>query len=326
MDYQSSDTFGLDQSIYDKLDQIESKVCEIECRLNDLPDLVLPSESVDFSAIYQNISRALSNPNAHFTLKETKSGVLSNLENLTRAPEGICHFESYTGLRYKGEWRDNQFNGKGLIEDSKGNSYIGDFKNGKMSGKGLLTYSTGATFEGSFKSGQKSGPGKLSFPNEDILLGIWSEDQIEGFGKYLGCNSYIYEGEFSKGFKSGIGLEVLPETGDKYIGEFYKGRFEGIGKYFYSSGLVYIGEFSNGLKHGLGKIIDKDFVVVSEFNFDFVGKKCECFWNDGSRFFGIAKKGKLVEGVVDWKHSSFVGEWKNGVVECGEVFRRNGWY
>ena len=51
--------------------------------------------------------------------------------------------------------------------------YKGEFKNNKVNGKGILYYSDGYRFEGNFSDGVSNGYGKLFKNNNVIKEGVW---------------------------------------------------------------------------------------------------------------------------------------------------------
>ena len=91
-----------------------------------------------------------------------------------------------TLLRYKGEWDNDTYNGKGIFYRSRKGRDIGNYKNGSLHGEGTLLREDGSVdFEGNFKDGEKHGYGVEFYINPvyiKLFEGEWSEDK---FIKYL---------------------------------------------------------------------------------------------------------------------------------------------
>ena len=65
--------------------------------------------------------------------------------------------ELYTNkIHYIGEFRDDQLNGKGVIEFLKeGHKYEGEFKNNEINGKGIFSWKNGDVYEGEMSNGKE---------------------------------------------------------------------------------------------------------------------------------------------------------------------------
>ena len=61
---------------------------------------------------------------------------------------------SSAGLKYVGEWENNQANGQGTYTWVSGDKFVGEFKNGEKNGKGTFKFADGDVYEGMFKDGQ----------------------------------------------------------------------------------------------------------------------------------------------------------------------------
>ena len=78
-------------------------------------------------------------------------------------------------LAYRGEWRNNKFDGKGsLLTEHR--EYHGFFLKGVQQGKGFELFENGDTYEGQYHAGY-----------------------FDGKGKYVWKNGNSYQGEFRKG-------------------------------------------------------------------------------------------------------------------------------
>ena len=194
-----------------------------------------------------------------------------------------CYGEfKFPRITYKGEWKDGNFHGKGILREAWGDIYIGDFKNnlaegygkqysyvnGKesggwfegevkndsLNGKGIYVYDNGTKEEGNFKDGELNGKGIIVYANGDKYIGDWVKGYRVGKGKYFFASGTVYEGDFLKSDFEGKGT-ISYDNGTKYIGEFSKGYEHGQGKIFYKNGDIYTGYFKNGYENGQGKMV-----------------------------------------------------------------------
>jgi len=107
----------------------------------------------------------------------------------------------------------------------------------------------------------------------------------QGKGRLV-CDSFIYEGDFNEGFRSGSGTLDLRRKG-RYEGEILDGVAHGRGVYFLPNGARYEGDFANGKQTGAGKLIGANGNQVQGEFVDGVltGKGTQVFV-DGSRYEG----------------------------------------
>jgi hypothetical protein len=58
-------------------------------------------------------------------------------------------------MKYEGEWKDGQYNGRGRLDDELGKfTYIGEFVEGQMTGKGTMKFPDGTVRTGIFEKGE----------------------------------------------------------------------------------------------------------------------------------------------------------------------------
>ncbi len=75
------------------------------------------------------------------------------------------------GDKYKGEWRDGEFNGKGIYYYTNGGKYDGQFKEGNMDGKGEYCFEDGSKYNGEWKDNVEHGTGNYWLVNGDKYIG-----------------------------------------------------------------------------------------------------------------------------------------------------------
>ncbi len=79
---------------------------------------------------------------------------------------GVAHVQNATNgeLRFEGQWRDGELNGKGKLEVLKnGATYDGDFANGIAEGNGTTHFANGDIYVGGFKNDVRDGYGVQTF-------------------------------------------------------------------------------------------------------------------------------------------------------------------
>ena len=97
----------------------------------------------------------------------------------------------------------------------------------------------------------KSGIGKQIYANVGSYYGYWSEGQRHGEGVMNYVNQDVYSGHWANGQKEGQGTYIFYETGQKYIGKYFKGQMVQ-GKWQYSDGSFFEGCFDNCQPKGAG--------------------------------------------------------------------------
>jgi hypothetical protein len=117
----------------------------------------------------------------------------------------------------------------------------------------------------------------------------------DGIGKFIFDNGYIYEGNFVKGMRSGLGVLNMP-NGDKYDGMWDHDTFHGQGTYTWTDGSKYTGEWKDGVQDGYGIFFypngDKYTGYFKNNRFHGKGKYT---WADGSVQEGIYENGNFVQ-------------------------------
>ena len=163
---------------------------------------------------------------------------------------------------YIGEMKNNLRNGKGKMSysnDDKYNRYLyeGEWKDDKFDGYGVMYWKNSDFYKGEWKKGLKEGKGIYNFCNGDTYEGDFKNDKKEGKGIYTYNKSNIYEGEMKNDYIEGKGIFYW-ENGDKYVGEFKQGRAEGKGVQFHVNGEMEMGFFSNAKLVGKYASINSD--------------------------------------------------------------------
>lgn len=148
-----------------------------------------------------------------------------------------------------------------------GSIYEGEFRNDKFNGNGILITKE-FRYEGGFLNGKKNGKGKIEYIAEGQVYekyeGNFINDYKDGYGIEILENGTCYKGNFSKGKKEGQGRMYL-ENGCEYIGEFNNDLIEGIGFFKWNKNKTYNGEWKNNCINGMGVFIDNDKKYIGYF-------------------------------------------------------------
>lgn len=105
---------------------------------------------------------------------------------------------SANGEVYQGEFRDDLRNGHGL-QVFGDLSYEGEFRNGDWNGRGVLQLDNGSRYEGEFRDGEFWGHGVYVWANGRRYEGEWRNDQPNGFGRYLDTKAVWHHGNWRDG-------------------------------------------------------------------------------------------------------------------------------
>ena len=212
---------------------------------------------------------------------------------------------------YKGEWKDDTWNGKGNCVLDNGNEYKGNFiddeilndnveiiyyngdiyngeiNNFNKNGFGILKYKNGNLFEGTFENDKiikgifyndKNDYNKI--PNETKIENLFKNKEIKNY-----INDIIYEGEFDENnLLNGKGVYINPNE-YYYQGYFLNNKKNGIGKIIYVNGNEYNGEFKNDLKEGNGRMnFNNGDIYLGSWKNDKIEGKGFYQFKDGKNF------------------------------------------
>ena len=239
---------------------------------------------------------------------------------------------------YKGEWKDGNFHGKGILREAWGGIYVGDFKNNLANGYGRQEEKDGSWWEGEIKDDMLHGKGTYVNYNGDIYKGNFFEGFLEGQGSFTRTDGTKVTGEFKKDLLNGKGKWVhtngdvatgnfkddqlngygvyIWANGDKYEGEWVDGYRTGKGTYYFGDGGYYEGNFYKDKKNGQGKQLYEvggDIYDGTWKNNNRDGKG-EYIYSNGNHFIGLWVKGyENGYGVFTWSDGDkYEGEWVDG--------------
>ena len=99
----------------------------------------------------------------------------------------------------------------------------------------------------------------MIFGNEGTCyIGYWDNGRQYRKGKVFDKNNnLLYDGDYKKGVKEGIGTYYYP-TGERYEGNFINGLKDGKGIFYWKDGNKWEGNFKNDEMNGEGIFYDKD--------------------------------------------------------------------
>ncbi|EDO06835.1 MORN repeat protein [Babesia bovis T2Bo] len=110
---------------------------------------------------------------------------------------------------YVGSFKNNNFHGNGRLSNTGKDSYEGDFVNGKYHGRGRLTQKDGTIMIGSFENNKMYGLCSVIKPDGRIYVGNLYGDVLDGTGTLIYDKYVTFEGEWSRGIRSGQGIVTI---------------------------------------------------------------------------------------------------------------------
>ena len=183
----------------------------------------------------------------------------------------INYDDTNTGNFYYGQVSPNSKmpKGKGKYYFEDGSVYYGEFKKNEFNGKGILNYvEDGSVYKGNFRNNSREGHGELIFKNGDKYIGNFELDEMQGKGKYIFSNGCYYEGNFLMGKMSGMGNLFNQVDELVYEGEFLNNMRSGFGISYKNSKINYIGNWLNDCYHGVGLVFDEKGILLAAGVFD----------------------------------------------------------
>ena len=247
---------------------------------NYIEDEELKSIQNIFSKIENNLEiKRIDNKNEYYYGEVIKT---------TNTHNGVgIYLNKKNKFLYKGQFKDNKFNGKGIYYNNFGDRYEGEFKNNFANGKGIYYYNNGDRYEGEFKNYNANGKGIYYYNDGDRYEGEYEDDKKNGKGKFFYNNGDRYEGEYKNDKKNGKG-KFYYNNGDRYEGEFKNNQKNGTGKFFYNNGDRYEGEYKDDKKNGTGKF----------------------FFNNGDRYEGEYKNDNRIGKGIFYYNKGNKYEWE----------------
>lgn len=158
---------------------------------------------------------------------------------------------------YLGNFRNDEFFGKGLYISEHGEYYFGQWKNSMCDGVGDLIVDKKLSYQGNFKNGKKEGYGEEKYPEGDIYKGGFYNGEKNGRGQYIFKDGTRYDGNFKNNKYNGFG-QISLSSGDFIRGEFKNGKLNGEGDINWNDGTKFVGNFIDDKKSGQGTYVDRD--------------------------------------------------------------------
>tara|TARA_B110000503_G_scaffold85549_1_gene130166 strand:+ start:200 stop:766 length:567 start_codon:yes stop_codon:yes gene_type:complete len=100
---------------------------------------------------------------------------------------------------YVGDKKNGNRHGYGTNTFVNGDKYIGEFKNNYYDGQGIMYWASGSKYEGQLKSGKQHGQGTFNNSNGDKYVGEWKYDYKDGQGVMYFANGKVQEGIWKRG-------------------------------------------------------------------------------------------------------------------------------
>ena len=129
------------------------------------------------------------------------------------------------GLKYEGEWRGFfRLHGQGTLTWVDGIKYVGEFRDDEMHGQGTFTFPDGEKWEGESRDGKLQGKFTITLVGggkrytEYIYAGEYRESKKSGQGAMTYLDGSEYFGEFREDKPTGNGIFIFAK-GEKNQGE-----------------------------------------------------------------------------------------------------------
>jgi len=117
---------------------------------------------------------------------------------------------------YRGEFKENKKEGKGVHVWTDHSRYEGEWKNDKRNGFGTYFWADGRRFEGEHKNDKRS-HGTFYWPEGSVYTGDYSESHRDGKGKFTWPDGDSFEGEWRKGGRFGKGIFTSVQKDDEGV-------------------------------------------------------------------------------------------------------------
>ena len=111
---------------------------------------------------------------------------------------------------YKGQIRNEEYHGKGMLFLNNGNKYNGYFYQGKFHGRGKYSWGNGkSAYIGQFEMGERTGFGTLIISENVKYMGNFYCGSLHGYGKVVYANGAEFQARFEHGNLAAPGRLVL---------------------------------------------------------------------------------------------------------------------
>ncbi len=135
--------------------------------------------------------------------KKGEKGKVSEQLDETSKPEveqmGTGCYEFPNGSVYEGEWRvrngEKERDGAGVYMNS-GEVYRGDWKENEIQGRGQHEFANGDTYKGEFNRNMFDGAGTYTWADGSSYVGQWYKNKMHGMGTFTTKNGDRYRGNF----------------------------------------------------------------------------------------------------------------------------------
>lgn len=179
-------------------------------------------------------------PNPSRLLSSSEMDTLASKNGSRRTVYYTKHLDGDEYARtqqYLGEWKDNQWEGKGTLEKADGSRYVGEWLAGKRHGIGTLWQrqkdgSLRKMFSGRWIDDKFAGRGTMNYGSGDTFIGDWENGQRHGVGICTYASGGVYEGQWFCDQRHGFGVFDYP-NGDHFEGNWVDDKKEGQGVHFY---------------------------------------------------------------------------------------------
>lgn len=243
--------------------------------------------------------KATNQPEANDSGTQTAQADLSGQTQESQPPakvrNGFYKVSYSDGSYYEGNFVNGKKQGQGTFVTAKGIKYVGDFADNQITGQEVVTYPNGDCYEGAMVRGYRDGSGKYTFASGEYYDGMWSEGKRHGYGVTYYANGNVYEGCYVNGLRQDSQGKLTYSNGVVYEGEFNNDKMTGQATKYYSDG-IYRGSFVDGKRSGYGQFIWESGSVYDGYweNDKRNGEGSYYNANTGGTDFGTWQDGVLV--------------------------------
>ena len=190
-----------------------------------------------------------------------------NWKNDKKEGKGIMNY--FNNENYDGNWLNDKREGKGILINSK-EIYDGEWENDMKNGKGIIEYiNNNKILNCEFINNKREGKGIIKFKNNNDYIEIkFKNDKINEEGIYNFYNGNKLIGYFDEDYNIKKG-KMKYKNGDIYNGELDDNlNRNGKGIMKYKNGIIYNGEWKNNEKNGIGYLYlnEEDYEIIINNN------------------------------------------------------------
>eukprot|EP00915_Cephaloidophora_sp_WS-2016_P009863 GHVH01014218.1.p1 GENE.GHVH01014218.1~~GHVH01014218.1.p1 ORF type:complete len:406 (+),score=73.31 GHVH01014218.1:132-1349(+) len=173
------------------------------------------------------------------------------------------------------------------------NKYRGEWKQGQPCGWGVISYKGGAFYYGQINSCSMEGYGIYVYPSGALCKGFWEAGKLNSYSVFLLADgSTEYRGVMAQDKRCGLGMEVEPDDTGRYIGMFEKGIKDGRGRSIIGGDHSFVGFYNNNaMLYGFYRFPSGSY-YIGQFELDQMSGMGTMYYINGTKYVGKWVQGK----------------------------------